>query len=106
MTLLGIFFVKPFRIFSKQSVRQAGLVSANARKLIIDATRMDETGMWYNVAHNMTLHNKPFAAAISSNKCIKGSKDIDSIHEWLANVYVEFTSLNLDVRKNSEPQEK
>ena len=82
MTLLGIFFVKPFRIFSKQSVRQAGLVSANARKLIIDATRMDETGMSYKEAHNMTLYNKPFAAA-SSNRCIKGSEDIIGIHEWL-----------------------
>ena len=62
--------------------------------------------MWYNEVHNMTLDNKPFAAAISSNRCIEGSMDIDSIHEWLANVYVEFTFLNLDVRKNSERQEK
>ena len=105
MTLFDTFYVEPFRIFSKQLVTQDGLVSANARKLIIDATRMDETGMSYNEVHNMTLHNKLFAAA-SSNSCIKGSEDTIGIHEWLANVYVEFTFLADDVRKNSESQEK
>ena len=105
MTLPDTFYVEPFRIFSKQLVTQDGLVSANARKLIIDATRMDETGMSYKEAHNMTLYNKLFAAA-SSNRCIKGSEDIIGTHEWLANVHVEFTFLADDVRKNSESQEK
>ena len=47
----------------------------------------------------------PFVVA-SSNRCIMGSKNIDGIHEWLANVSEEFTSLTIDVHKKFRHQNK